>query len=191
MPQAGLEISILSRGTVRIWLPPAESQQTFGSSQYRRLLIALRQDCTRAALCICPRTSTRSSACGRIRCILTSPPGRRPRTTGRRIRRARPRLRCLTSTSPLAMKTTTSLARRRTAPGSGLTGAPSAMQRRHRDDNRWAFPLAAPHSDIAPKEALAFRPQKAELHVEKRGRIGCLQAGYPSAIGSEEWGSGL
>jgi hypothetical protein len=68
---------------------------------------------------------------------------------------------------------------RRTAPGSGLTGPSSAMQRRHRDDNRWAFPLAAPHSDITPKDALAFRPQKAELHVEKRGRIGCYQAGYP------------
>jgi hypothetical protein len=46
------------------------------------------------------------------------------------------------------------------------------MQRRHRDDSRWAFPLAAPHSDIAPEEALTSRPKKAELYVEKRGRIG-------------------
>jgi hypothetical protein len=60
------------------------------------------------------------------------------------------------------------------------------MQRRHRDDSRWAFPLAAPHSHIALREALAFRTPKAELHVGKRGRIGCYQASYPSAIGSEE-----
>src|SRR5215469_4224131 len=40
--------------------------------------------------CTCPRTSTRSSACGSIRYIPMSPPGRPPRTTGRRIRRARP-----------------------------------------------------------------------------------------------------
>jgi hypothetical protein len=68
---------------------------------------------------------------------------------------------------------------RRTAPESGLTGPPSAMQRRHRDDSRWAFPLAAPHSDIFSQEALASRPRKAELHVEIRGRIGCCQAGHP------------
>jgi hypothetical protein len=53
------------------------------------------------------------------------------------------------------------------------------MQRRHRDDSRWAFPLAAPHSDIAPEEALASRLKKAELYVEKRGRIGGYQAGRP------------
>jgi hypothetical protein len=53
------------------------------------------------------------------------------------------------------------------------------MQRGHRDDSRWAFPLAAPHSDIAPEEALASRPKKAELYVEKRGRIGRYQAGRP------------
>src|SRR5260370_10764277 len=53
------------------------------------------------------------------------------------------------------------------------------MQRRHRDDSRWVFRLAATHSDIALREALAFRTQKAELHVGKRGRIGCYQASYP------------
>src|SRR6202030_305051 len=44
----------------------------------------------RRTRCTCPRTSTRSSACGRIRYILMSPLGRPPRTTGRRIRRRRP-----------------------------------------------------------------------------------------------------
>jgi hypothetical protein len=68
-------------------------------------------------------------------------------------------------------------AERRTAPESDLTGPPPAMQRRHRDDSRWAFPLAAPHSDIAPEEALASRPKKAELCVEKRDRIGGYRAG--------------
>src|SRR5260370_30235747 len=64
-------------------------------------------------------------------------------------------------------------------PESGLTRPPSAMQRRHCDDSRWAFPMAAPHSDIAPKEALAPQPERAELHVEKPGRIGCYKAGRP------------
>ena len=65
-------------------------------------------------------------------------------------------------------------------PESGLTRPPSAMQRRrHCDDSRWAFPMAAPHSDIAHKEALAPQPERAELHVEKPGRIGCYKAGRP------------
>jgi hypothetical protein len=74
--------------------------------------------------------------------------------------------------------TQTAALKRRTAPESGLTRPPSAMQRRHRDDSRWAFPLAAPHSDIVSEEALASRPKKAELHVEIRGRIG-----RPPALG--------
>jgi hypothetical protein len=53
------------------------------------------------------------------------------------------------------------------------------MHRKHCDDSRRAFPLAAPHSDITPREALALQPKKAELHVEKRGRIGCCQADHP------------
>jgi hypothetical protein len=70
---------------------------------------------------------------------------------------------------------------RRTAPESGLTGPPSAMQRRHRDDSRWAFPLAAPHSDIAPEEALASRSKKAELYVEKEAASAVTRPAAPSA----------
>jgi hypothetical protein len=58
------------------------------------------------------------------------------------------------------------------------------MQRRHRDDSRWAFQLAAPHSDIAPEEALASRPKKAELYVENEAASAVTGPAAPSARAS-------
>jgi hypothetical protein len=56
------------------------------------------------------------------------------------------------------------------------------MQRRHRDDSQWAFPLARRNFHISPKGSHpTSRPRKAELDAENRGGIDCYYADRPSA----------